>query len=282
MKAVISIANQKGGVGKTTTAINLSACLAHRGERVLLVDLDGQGNATSHLGVEIPDNEIMTSYALLAEYEPNIEQLVVPVAENLILIPGHIALAEVDIRLFSQLNRDTRLTRAFNLLKNTVDYIIVDCPPSLGMATVNALAASTDVLICVQTNVFAYQAIRRLLSIVALVKKELAPELTVHALATLHRPKVNLNKSILEKIRENFPDQTLEATISQTAALTEAAAACQTIIDYANGSRAHQDYEMLTDELTSIIRRRAEGLPLDAEVPDSEAPDSEATVQRVH
>jgi chromosome partitioning protein len=270
MKAIISIANQKGGVGKTTTAINMGACLAHRGERVLLVDLDGQGNATSHLGVEIPDNESITSFALLAEYEPKIEQLVVPVAENLLLIPGHIALAEVDIKLFSQLNRDTRLKRAFGLLEGSVDYIIIDCPPSLGMATVNALAASTDVMICVQTNVFAYQAIRRLLSIVALVKKELAPHLAVHALATLHRPKVNLNKSILEKVRENFPDQTLEATISHTAALTEAAAACQTIIDYANGSRAHQDYEMLTNEVTSIIEQRNKRLPQPAEAVEPE------------
>jgi chromosome partitioning protein len=262
MDAVISIANQKGGVGKTTTAVNLSGCLAHRGKRVLLVDLDGQGNATSHLGVEIPDSEDMTSYSLLAEYEPDIEKLVVPVAENLLLIPGHIALAEVDIKLFSQINRDTRLARAFDEIKESVDFIIIDCPPSLGMATVNALSASTDVLICVQTNVFAYQAIRRLLNIVNLVKKELAPTLAVHALATLHRAKVNLNKQVLEKISQNFPDQTLSTTISHTAALTEAAAACQTIIDYANGSRGHQDYEKLTDELVTLFAKRKKPMPV--------------------
>lgn len=257
MKAsVISIANQKGGVGKTTTAVNLSGCLAHRGKRVLLIDLDGQGNATSHLGVEIPDSENLTSYALLAEYEPDIEKLVVPVAENFLLIPGHIALAEVDIKLFSQINRDTRLARAFDEIRDSVDFIIIDCPPSLGMATVNALSASTDVVICVQTNVFAYQAIRRLINIVNLVKKELAPNLNIHALATLHRNNVNLNKKVLEKIAQNFPDQMLTTTISHTAALAEAAAACQTIIDYANGSRAHQDYEKMTDELISVISNR--------------------------
>ena len=258
MRAVISIANQKGGVGKTTTAVNLAGCLAARDERVLLVDLDGQGNATSHLGVEIPESENLTSYALLAEAEPEVEKLVVPVAPNLLLVPGHIALAEVDIKLFSQINRDTRLARALQSIADGVDFVVIDCPPSLGMATVNALSASTDVVICVQTNVFAYEAVRRLLAIIKVVKKELAPELAIHALATLHRATVNLNKSVLEKVMQNFPNQTLQTTISQTAALTEAAAAGQTIIDYANGSRGHQDYEKLTDEMTRLIRQRGE------------------------
>jgi chromosome partitioning protein len=256
MRAVISVANQKGGVGKTTTAVNLSGCLAGRGERVLLIDLDGQGNATSHLGIEIPESEEQTSYALLAEAEPDIEKLAVPVAANLLLVPGHIALAEVDIKLFSQINRDTRLARALQPIEESVDFVVIDCPPSLGMATVNALSASTDVVICVQTNVFAYEAVRRLLAIIKVVKKELAPNLAIHALATLHRPTVNLNKSVLEKIAQNFPNQTLQAFISQTAALTEAAAAGQTIIDYANGSRGHQDYEKLTSELVGIIANR--------------------------
>jgi chromosome partitioning protein len=267
MRAIISIANQKGGVGKTTTAVNLAGCLAARGERVLLVDLDGQGNATSHLGVEIPESENLTSYALLADAEPDIEKLAVPVAPNLLLIPGHIALAEVDIKLFSQINRDTRLARALQSIADGVDFVIIDCPPSLGMATVNALSASTDVVICVQTNVFAYEAVRRLLAIIKVVKKELAPDLSIHALATLHRPTVNLNKSVLEKVMQNFPNQTLQTTISQTAALTEAAAAGQTIIDYANGSRGHQDYEKLTDELTRIIGER-DKKDVDATVPD--------------
>lgn len=267
MRAIISIANQKGGVGKTTTAVNLAGCLAARGERVLLVDLDGQGNATSHLGVEIPESENLTSYALLADAEPDIEKLAVPVAPNLLLVPGHIALAEVDIKLFSQINRDTRLARSLQSIADGVDFVIIDCPPSLGMATVNALSASTDVVICVQTNVFAYEAVRRLLAIIKVVKKELAPDLSIHALATLHRPTVNLNKSVLEKVMQNFPNQTLQTTISQTAALTEAAAAGQTIIDYANGSRGHQDYEKLTDELTRIIGAR-DKKAVDAAVPD--------------
>lgn len=267
MQAVISIANQKGGVGKTTTAVNLSGCLAGRGHRVLLVDLDGQGNATSHLGIEIPESEELTSYALLAEPEPEVEKLAVPVVPNLLLIPGHIALAEVDIKLFSQINRDTRLARALKSIEDSVDYVIIDCPPSLGMATVNALSASTDVVICVQTNVFAYEAVRRLLAIIKVVKKELAPNLAIHALATLHRATVNLNKSVLEKISLNFPNQTLQTTISQTAALTEAAAAGQTIIDYANGSRGHQDYEKLTDELLHLFHKRNQKGP-QVSVPD--------------
>jgi chromosome partitioning protein len=256
MRAVISIANQKGGVGKTTTAVNLSGCLAGRGERVLLIDLDGQGNATSHLGVEIPESESLTSYALLAETEPDLEKLAIPVVPNLLLVPGHIALAEVDIKLFTQINRDTRLSRALQPFSDSVDFVVIDCPPSLGMATVNALSASSDVVICVQTNVFAYEAVRRLLAIIKVVKKELAPDLAIYALATLHRATVNLNKLVLEKVSQNFPDHTLRTSISQTAALTEAAAAGQTIIDYANGSRGHQDYEKLTEELLEIISKR--------------------------
>ena len=277
MKAVISVANQKGGVGKTTTSVNMAAVLASRGERVLLVDLDGQGNATTHLGIEPPDNEDMTSFALLAELEPRIDQIAIPVGENLALIPGHIALAEVDIKLFSQINRETRLKRAFKPLEGSVEYIIVDCPPSLGMATVNALAASTDVVICVQTNVFAYQAIRRLLGMVTVVRKELAPNLVVHALATMHRSRVNLNKAILDKVRESFPEQTLKSTIRQTAALTEAAAAGQSILDYANGSGGHQDYAALTDELVTLIEQRNSAIPMG----DDER-EQESSSRRVH
>jgi chromosome partitioning protein len=135
------------------------------------------------------------------------------------------------------------------------------------MATVNALSASTDVVICVQTNVFAYEAVRRLLAIIKVVKKELAPDLAIHALATLHRSTVNLNKSVLEKITQNFPNQTLLTTICQTAALT----------DYANGSRGHQDYEKLTDELIRIIgdrQKKAEGMTVRHDVDEMETSSS--------
>ena len=137
----------------------------------------------------------------------------------------------------------------------------------------SALSASTDVVICVQTNVFAYEAVRRLLAIIKVVKKELAPDLAIHALATLHRSTVNLNKSVLEKITQNFPNQTLQTTICQTAALTEAAAAGQTIIDYANGSRGHQDYEKLTEELLRIIgdrQTKADGVTIRHDVDEME------------
>ncbi len=252
---IIAIANQKGGVGKTTTAVNLSACLARMGRRVLLVDLDPQANATDYLGLKNPDNEMESSYALIADKSPNFKSIIKPVTPNLQLAPGHIALAEMDIKLFNAINREARLARALEQLSGDFDYAIVDCAPNLGITTVNAFCAATQVIIAIQTNWFAYEALRRLMAIIQDVIDESNPDLSVYALATIHRSTVNVNREVLAKIKQDFTDLALETTIPHTATLVESSAAHQTILDYAHGSKAHQAYEQLAQEIISRVER---------------------------
>jgi chromosome partitioning protein len=253
----IAVANQKGGVGKTTTAVNLSACLARLGRRVLLVDLDPQANATDHLGLENPDDEKYSSYALIADKSPDFGSIIRPVSPNFQIAPGHIALAEIDIKLFSSINRETRLARSLAQLSGDLDYVLIDCAPSLGISTVNAFCAATHVIIAIQTNWFAYEALRRLMAIINDVVEESNPNLVVYALATLHRSNVNVNRDVLAKIKEDFEDLALDSAIRHTATLAEASAARQPILDYAHGSKGHQDYEQLAQEIISRVERQA-------------------------
>jgi chromosome partitioning protein len=251
----IAIANQKGGVGKTTTAVNLSACLSRMGQRVLLVDLDPQANATDHLGQANPEDEAASSYALIAEKTPDFGKIIIPVSPNLQLAPGHIALAEMDLKLHNAINRETRLQRCLKLLQADFDYVVIDCAPNLGVTTVNAFCAATHVLIAIQTNWFAYEALRRLTAIINEVIDESNPELIVFALATLHRTNVNVNREVLAQVRQDFEDLTLETTIPYTATLVEASANHQTILDYAHGSKAHRAYEQLAEEIIRRVER---------------------------
>lgn len=253
----IAIANQKGGVGKTTTAVNLSACLSRMGRRVLLVDLDPQANATDHVGFESPSDEKQSSYALIAEKSPDFKLILSPVGPNLQIAPGHIALAEIDIRLFNAINRETRLLRALSQLENDFDYVIIDCAPSLGIATVNAFCAATHIIITIQTNWFAYEALKRLMAIASDVIEESNPELVTYALATLHRSNVNVNRDVLTKIQEDFQDLALETVIRHTATLAEASVNKQPILEYAHGSKGHQDYQQLAEEIIRRVERQA-------------------------
>jgi chromosome partitioning protein len=245
---IISIANQKGGVGKTTTAVNLSACLARAGQSVLLIDLDQQANATQHLGLPAPDSEADSSYALLVESKPNLERLTKPIAPNLSVIPAHIALAEVDLKLASAVNPDGRLRRALSDCQ--VDYVVIDCPPSLGRATINALSAATRLIVAVQTHWFAYEAVQRLITIVDDVVDQSNPSLEVYALATMVKANQKMDGQVLARVREVFGDHAFQTIIRHTVAFVEAAAAGQSIIDYAHGSRGHQDYANLAKEVT--------------------------------
>ena len=253
----IAIANQKGGVGKTTTAVNLSACLARQGRRVLVIDLDPQANATDHLGLKNPDDERESSYALIADKSPDFKAIIHPVAPNLQVAPGHIALAEMDIKLFNAINREARLSRALEQLAPDFDYAIIDCAPNLGITTVNAFCAASHVIVAIQTNWFAYEALRRLMAIISDVIDESNPDLKVFALATLHRSTVNVNREVLNKIKEDFDDLALEASIPHTATLVEASASHQTILDYAHGSKGHQAYEQLAQEIIRRVERQS-------------------------
>ena len=253
---IIAIANQTGGVGKTTTAVNLAACLARSGQRTLLVDLDPQCNATTHAGASVPDNEKTSSYALISEKHPDWDSILHPVSPNWQLVPAHIALAEMDIRLFSVINREQRLKNSLALVENDFDFVIMDCPPSLSITTINALCAATHTIIAVQTNGFAYEALKRLMAIVADVRDESNSDLITYALATMHRKNVNINQDVLAQVREDFQQLMLETIIPFTATLVEASVAQQPICDYADGSKAHLAYNALTQELISRVQRQ--------------------------
>jgi len=251
----IAIANQKGGVGKTTTAVNLSACLARAGYRTLLVDLDHQTNASDHLGIDSPEDEALSSWALLAESRPNVQAIIQPVSPNLMIAPGHIALAEIDLELQSVIAREVRLRKALTLVADQFDYTIIDCAPSVGVATVNALCAAYRVIIAIQTNRFAFGAVKRLMKIISDVRESINPELGFYALATLHRSNVNIHRDVLAKLQEFFGDLTLNAVIRHTATLAEASANRQSIVDYAGGSKGHLDHQTLMEELISRVER---------------------------
>jgi chromosome partitioning protein len=252
---VLAIANQKGGVGKTTTAVNLAACLARASRRVLLVDLDHQSNATNHLGLENPDDESESSCAFLTEKTPDFERIIVPVTPNLMIARGHIALAEVDIKLLSAINRESRLNRSLSQIDNDYDYAVIDCAPSLGISTINAFCAATHLIVAIQTNWFAYDALKRLMAIVEDVIDESNPSLVVYALGTMHRGNVNVNRDVLSRMQEDFNELALETVIRFTATFVEASAAQRPIVDYADGSKGHKDYQALAEEIINRVER---------------------------
>lgn len=252
---VIAIGNQKGGVGKTTTAVNLAACLARRGRSTLLIDLDAQANATNHLGVDPPDNGL-SSYEVLVDKKIDPDQTLISISPNLTLIPASLALAEVDLALTNAIQRESRLKRALERLKAPPDYVVIDTPPNLGMATFNAFVAANLVIVAIQTNWFGIEAIKRLMAILEDILDEANRNLDVYGLATLHRTNVNLNRDMLEAIQKTFRENMLKTTIRHTATLAEASAARQPICDYAHGSRGHQNYQELTEEVLRIVEAK--------------------------
>jgi chromosome partitioning protein len=251
---IIAIANQKGGVGKTTTAVNLSACLARSGKNTLLIDLDAQGNATNHLGIDVKDNGI-TSYEILADKKCDPNEAITPIFPNLQLISASLALAEIDLVLSSTLHRESRLTKAIERIESPFDYIIIDTPPNLGMATLNAFVASTAVIVAIQTNWFGLEAIKRLMAILEDVVDEANPSLEVFALATLHRSNVVVNREMLDAVQKTFGESLFQTVIRHTATLAEASASRMPISEYAHGCRGHQDYQALTEEIIRLSRQ---------------------------
>lgn len=252
----LAICNQKGGVGKTTTAVNLSACLAREGRRVLLVDLDSQVNATQHIGKQSPKDEAKTSWELLANKRIDTRSCIYPHSLNFQYIPAHLALATVDFELQTAVGRENRMKRAFEQVSADFDYCVIDCPPSIGIATINAMTAADRAIICVQTNAFAFDAVKRLLRIVAEVKDELNPSLGFYALATMHRTNVTIHRDVLNALGELMPGLKLDSVIRFTATLAEAAASGKTIIEHAHGSNGHRDYEAFTKEVLKRVEQK--------------------------
>ena len=249
MGKIIAIANQKGGVGKTTTSVNLGACLAYIGKRVLLVDVDPQGNATSGVGIEKADVEHCI-YDILVD-DVNIKEVIKPSeVENLDIIPSTIQLAGAEIELVPTISREVRLKRALEAVKHHYDFIVIDCPPSLGLLTINALTASDTVLIPVQCEYYALEGLSQLLNTVRLVQKHLNTELMIEGvLLTMLDARTNLGIQVIDEVKKYFQDKVYQTIIPRNIRLSEAPSHGQPIIIYDPRSRGAEAYLELAKEV---------------------------------
>ncbi|OWA35749.1 sporulation initiation inhibitor Soj [Saccharibacillus sp. O16] len=249
MSKIIAIANQKGGVGKTTTSVNLSAGLAKLGKRVLLIDIDPQGNTTSGVGINKADVEHCIYDVLINEVHP--QQVIVPThIEGLDVIPATIQLAGAEIELVPVVSREMRLKKNIHLVKNNYDYILIDCPPSLGILTINSLTAADSVIIPIQCEYYALEGLSQLLNTVRLVQKHLNTELQIEGvLLTMLDARTNLGIQVIEEVKKYFQDKVYGTIIPRNIRLSEAPSHGQTIMTYDPRSKGAEVYMELAKEV---------------------------------
>jgi len=249
MGRMIAIANQKGGVGKTTTSVNLSACLAYLGKKVLLVDIDPQGNTSSGIGVAKGDLETCV-YDVLIDDEPVENVILQTKLENLYVLPATISLAGAEIELVSTISRELRLKNALDPIKEKFDYIIIDCPPSLGLLTINALTASDAIIIPVQCEYYALEGLSQLLSTIRLVQKHLNKNLMIDGvLLTMLDARTNLGLQVIEEVKKYFQDKVYKTVVPRNVRLSEAPSHGESIIQYDPKSRGAEVYLELAREV---------------------------------
>jgi len=249
MGKIIAITNQKGGVGKTTTAINLSSCIAIAERQVLLVDIDPQANATSGLGV-IPDDQGMSIYEVLLGGE-NIEDAVTQTnVPFLHLVPSHIRLVGAEVELVDMSQREHQLKKHLMKIKDRYDYIFIDCPPSLGLLTLNALAAADSVLIPIQCEYYALEGLSQLLNTIHLVQKNLNQRLNIEGvLLTMYDSRLNLCNQVASEVREYFKEKVYKTVINRNVRLGEAPSFGKPIIMYDAVCIGSQNYISLAEEM---------------------------------
>lgn len=253
MGRVIAIANQKGGVGKTTTSVNLGACLAQAGKKILVIDHDPQGNTTSGLGLK--KSEIKNCiYDVLINEVPMEEVVLNTQVENLKLVPATIRLAGAEAELVGMVARDQRLERAIAPLKETYDYILIDCPPSLGNLTINALAAADSIIVPIQCEYYALEGLSQLMKTVKLVQKYSNPRLIIEGVVlTMYDPRTNLSTQVTEEVRRYFKGKVYQTIIPRNIRLSEAPSFGLPITLYDDKSKGAEAYielakEVMTDE----------------------------------
>ena len=249
MGKIISLANQKGGVGKTTTAINLAASLATLGKKVLIVDADPQANASSGLGINIRSLET-TIYECLIDEVPTQKAIHPTDVKNLDIIPSHIDLVGAEIEMLNLENREKVMQRLLSPLKNTYDYILIDCSPSLGLITVNSLTASDSVIIPVQCEYFALEGISKLLNTIKIIKSKLNMNLEIEGfLLTMYDNRLRLANQVYAEVKRHFEGMVFETVITRNVRLSEAPSYGQPVIVYDAESKGTANYVDLAKEL---------------------------------
>lgn len=253
MAHVIAVVNQKGGVGKTTTAVNLGAYLANQGKFVLLVDLDPQANGTSNLGVDhrAVEKGVYEAIVGLVNFRDIIQETGVP---GFRLAPSSAALAGANIELVNVESREFCLRNTLLEVRNDYDYILIDCPPSLGLLTINGLVAADRVLIPVQAEYFALEGLGQLLETITLVKQNLRPDLEIMgAVITMFEGRLRLSNDVLQELYKYFPNQIFRSVVPRSVRLAEAPSHGQTIMNYDGSSKGAKAYERLAREVEEHI-----------------------------
>ena len=252
MMQMLAVVNQKGGVGKTTTVVNLATILAARGKKVLLMDVDPQGNATSGLGFE-KNNLERTIYDVLINQEPMRNAIYDTGRKGLHLCPANIELAGAEVELVEIVSRETVLKRAVQGIRDLYDIILMDCPPSLGLLTVNALTAADGVLVPIQSEYYALEGLTQLMETVSLIKRGLNPSLTVFGvIVTMFDARTQLSHQVANEVRRYFGDKVFRTIIPRNVRLSEAPSFGKAIMEYDPKSKGAESYDALARE---VIRR---------------------------
>lgn len=249
MVKVLAVANQKGGVGKTTTAVNLGACLATLGQNVLLIDVDPQGNTTSGLGID-KSRVKRCVYDCLVNDVPMEETIMATGVERLTLVPSTIQLAGAEVELVSVLARENMLKRALEKIKHRYQFVIMDCPPSLGLLTINALTAASSVLVPIQCEFYALEGLSQLMKTVSLVQKNLNPSLQLEGVVlTMFDARTNLSIQVVDEVKNHFRNKVYHTIIPRNVRLSEAPSHGLPIVQYDSKSRGAEVYMDLAKEV---------------------------------